>query len=215
MSDAPPGRALTGLTVASSESAWIRAGFRVTTRAASIGTVRIDLAGPDAGRGVVGWSFDDPPRAELLDGLPGPSVAPGDAPGAAHPNGIETVDHVVAFTPDLHRTVAALESAGLDLRRRREGPTGGGSARQAFFRVGEPILEVVEHPPRAREAADAGAPARLWGLALLAQDIDATALGAGPLLGDVRDAIQPGRRIATFTREAGLGLAVAVISPRR
>ena len=86
---------------------------------------------------------------------------------------------MVAFSPDLERTVAALEAAGLDLRRRREGPTGGGSARQAFFRVGEVILEVVEHPPQAREAGDADAPARLWGLALLAPDIDATARRGG------------------------------------
>ena len=117
----------------------------------------------------------------------------------------------MAFSPDLERTVAALEAAGLDLRRRREGPTGAGSARQAFFRVGEAILEVVEHPPQAREAGDAEAPARLWGLALLTPDIDATAAAAGDLIGAPKDAIQPGRRIATFTRDAALGAAVAVI----
>ena len=64
----------------------------------------------------------------------------------------------------------------------------------------------------AREAGDAEAPARLWGLALLTGDIDATAAATGTLLGDVRDAIQPGRRIATFSRDAELGAAVAVIS---
>jgi hypothetical protein len=74
---------------------------------------------------------------------------------------------------------------------------------------------VVEHPAQAREAGDPDAPARLWGLALLAPDIDATARHAGDLLGEVRDAIQPGRRIATFTRDAGLGVAVAVLSPGR
>ena len=100
----------------------------------------------------------------------------------------------------------------MDLRRRREGPTGAGSARQAFFRVGEAILEVVEHPPQAREAGDAEAPTRLWGLALLTPDMDATVDAAGDLIGSPKDAIQPGRRIATFTREAALGAAVAVIS---
>jgi hypothetical protein len=165
--------------------------------------------------GIRAWSFHVEVPAGSLDGLLSPGVAPPSEPGEEHPNGITAVDHVVAFSPDLDRTVAALESAGLDLRRRREGPTGGGSARQAFFRVGEAILEVVEHPPQAVEAGDPRAPARLWGLALLAPDLDATARHAGDLLGPVRDAIQPGRRIATFTRDAGLGVAVAVLSPRR
>ena len=110
---------------------------------------------------LLGWSFADPP-AGPLDGLPEPATAPAPEPGGAHPNGITAIDHVVAFSPDLERTVPALEAAGMDLRRRREGPTGAGSARQAFFRVGEAILEVVEHPPQAREAGDAEAPTRLW-----------------------------------------------------
>lgn len=206
---------LTGLTLATPESPWSHAGFDVAGGLMALGTVRVWLAGAGAGRGIAGWSFDDPPPAELLDGLPAPSAATGNAHAQAHPNGIEAVDHVVAFSPDLDRTVAALQSAGLDLRRRREGPTAGGSARQAFFRVGEPILEVVEHPPPALDADRPDAPARLWGVALLAPDIDATAARIGPALGAVRDAIQPGRRIASFKREAGLGLAVAVISPRR
>jgi hypothetical protein len=35
------------------------------------------------------------------------------------------------------------------------------------------------------------------------------------LLGDIRDAVQPGRRIATVRREAGLGVPVALMTPRR
>ena len=41
-----------------------------------------------------------------------------------------------------------------------------------------------------------------------------TAAALGPLLGEVRDAIQPGRRIGTIRREAGLGLPVAFLSAR-
>ena len=201
---------LTSLDLAADAGRWAAAGFAVDGGAVTLGAVRVELRGADAGRGLLGWSFAEVP-AGALDGLPAPAAAPAPEPGGAHPNGITAVDHVVAFSPDLERTVAALEGAGLDLRRRREGPTGGGSARQAFFRVGEVILEVVEHPPQAREAGDADAPARLWGLALLTADIEATAAAAGPLMGAVKDAIQPGRRIATFTREAGLGAAVAVI----
>ncbi len=206
-----PSPQLTSITLAADAQAWTAAGFAVEGDALTLGDVRVELRGTDAGRGLVAWSFARAPHGPL-DGLPEPGIAAPPEPGGPHPNGITGIDHVVAFSPDLERTVANLESAGLDLRRRREGPTGGGSARQAFFRVGQVILEVVEHPSQAREAGDPGAPARLWGLALLTPDIDATADAAGALMGDVRDAIQPGRRIATFTREAGLGAAVAVIA---
>ncbi|HYI37159.1 MAG TPA: VOC family protein [Thermoleophilaceae bacterium] len=201
---------LTSTALAADPDAWTAAGFTVESGSVTLGAVRIELRGADAGRGLLGWDFAAAPTGPL-DGLPEPGTATAPAPVGPHPNGITAIDHVVAFSPDLERTVPALEAAGLDLRRRREGPTGAGSARQAFFRVGEVILEVVEHPPQAREAGDVAAPARLWGLALLTPDIDATAAAAGALMGPVKDAIQPGRRIATFTREAALGVAVAVI----
>ena len=146
---------LTSIDLAADPGAWAAAGFAVAEDAVTLGAVRVHLRGADAGRGLLGWSFATPPSGSL-DGLPEPSAAPAPGPGGqAHPNGITAVDHVVAFSPDLERTVAALEAVGMDLRRRREGPTGAGSARQAFFRVGEAILEVVEHPPQAREAGDA------------------------------------------------------------
>lgn len=73
------------------------------------------------------------------------------------------------------------------------------------------ILEVVEHPPGTPAAEDAGAPSRFWGLAFLVEDLEASANHLGPLLGAPRDAIQPGRQIATVRREAGLGLPVALM----
>jgi len=88
-----------------------------------------------------------------------------------------------------------------------------GAERQAFFRLGEAILEVVEHPPGTRAAEDRDAPCRFYGLAFLVDDLDATARTLGPLLGEARDAVQPGRRIATVRREARLGLPVAFMPP--
>ena len=56
-----------------------------------------------------------------LDGLPTErSTAPLGEPAPVHPNGVTGIDHVVAFSPDLDRTTAALQAAGLDLRRIRE-----------------------------------------------------------------------------------------------
>jgi hypothetical protein len=130
-----------------------------------------------------------------------------------HPNGIAAIDHVVAMTPELPHTVAALEAAGLDLRRIREEPTPAGAPRQAFFRLGATILEVVQEPPEAIERAGGDHPAFLWGLALLAPDLEATVAALGEHVGEIRPAVQPGRRIATVRRSAGLGLPVALMSP--
>ncbi len=204
---------LTELTLAGAPERWRAAGFEPDGEELTVGAVRLRLAGEDAGRRIVRWALDGLRPADL-DGLPtepaaGPAPQPREAP---HPNGATRLDHLVAFSPDLDRTVAALESAGLDLRRIREGPTAAGAHRQAFFRVGEPILEVIEHPPGTDAAQDRDAPARFWGLAFVTEDIDATAAALGPLLGEVRDAIQPGRRIGTVRRDAGLGLPVAFMS---
>ena len=205
---APP--RLTELRLAAEPSAWKDGGFRVKGHEVVIGSVRLILEGTDAGRGVVGWSFAEAIPAGALDGLPDPAVRPAPEPGGDHPNGIAAVDHVVALTPDLERTVTALLGAGFDLRRRRGEPTATGQGPQAFFRAGDAVLEVVHH----ERAADSAATARLWGIALLAPDLDVTASRVGPAIGEVRGAVQPGRRIATFARGAGLGLPVAVLSPR-
>ena len=96
---------------------------------------------------------------------------------------------------------------------RDRGETPGGSTRQAFFRIGEPILEVVQAPEGTSVARNPDGPARLWGLAFLVADMDATASALGGLLGTPRDAVQPGRKIATLRPEAGLGPAIAFMTP--
>ena len=124
------------------------------------------------------------------------------------------IDHVVAMTPNLDRSVEALQAAGLDLRRIREQPTPAGAPRQAFFRLGEVILEVVQEPEDVLTARPDGAdgPARFWGMALLSEDIELTVEQLGEHASEIRAAVQPGRRIATLRRSAGLTVPVAVMS---
>ncbi len=148
-----------------------------------------------------------------LDGLPTRTTLAAAVEPDRHPNGAVRVDHVVVFSPSLDRTTAALEHAGLDLRRVRDAKLPGGGTRQAFFRLGEVILEVIQQPAPDGGAVDPSKPARLWGLAFMTDDLDATVAAAGDAFGPPRDAIQPGRRIATARREAGLGSAVAFITP--
>ena len=187
------------LDIADEPAAWSAVGFDVTGEACRVSRVDLRFAGTGPKRGVVGWTLGTEAAGE---------------PAPEHPNGVVRVDHVVMLSPDLDRTVAELESRGFDLRRRREGPTPGGSTRQAFFRAGEPILEVVQAPEGTSVARDPEGDARLWGLAFLVEDMDDAAKSLGDLLGRPRDAVQPGRRIATIRPEAGLGPAVAFMTPR-
>ena len=156
------------LTVADLPERWSALGFEVEGETCVVGDVRIRLAGPAAGRGLTGWSLRDVGGTEL-DGL---ATARSDrrppVEQLVHPNGVTGLDHVVAITPALERTVAALQGAGLDLRRIREEPTPAGAPRQAFFRLGANILEVVQEPAEAIERAGRDRPAFFWGLAFLA-----------------------------------------------
>jgi hypothetical protein len=202
------------IAVADEAAAWERAGFEVEGGVCVVGSVRFRLAGREAGSGVVAWSLRDVDSTEL-DGLPtSRSEQPPPAAAPAHPNGLTVLDHVVAISSDLDRTVAALEAAGLDLRRVREEPTPAGAPRQAFFRLGEVILEVVQEPAEATARAGGDRPAFFWGLAFAAPDLDASTAFFGEAASGPRQAVQPGRRIATLRRAAGLALPVALISPR-
>jgi hypothetical protein len=202
------------LRVGDAQESWVALGFEVDGDACVVGDVRIRLSGTDSGKGLTGWSLRDLGGAEL-DGLsttrsgrPSPAKAP------EHPNGITAIDHVVAISSDLDRTVAALQAADLDLRRVREEPTPAGAPRQAFFRLGAVILEVVQAPDEAIERTGGDRPAFFWGLAFVAPDLDATVAGLGDRVSEIRPAIQPGRRIATLRRAAGLTVPVALITPQ-
>jgi hypothetical protein len=204
------------LVLADSPERWSALGFELDGDRLQLGTVSLYLAGADAGRGIVSWTLSGASSTEL-DGLSTAlSAMSSREPRAAHPNGISAIDHVVAMTPALDRSVAALQHAGLDLRRIRDEPTPAGAPRQAFFRLGAEILELVQEPEHVIAARDGGAdrPVRLWGLALLAPELDRTVAALGEHVGEPRDAVQHGRRIATVKRSAGLAVPVALISPQ-
>ena len=200
------------LCIADEPDPWRAAGFTVEGDLCEVGGVRLRLEGSGRGRGIVAWSVRDVESLEL-DGLPTTASREPPAAGARHQNGVVSIDHLVVITPDLDRTTAALRDAGFALRRVREGPTPGGSPRQAFFRMGELILELVAAPAGTKIAADQDGPARLWGISFLVEELDHTAAALGDLLGEPRQAVQPGRRIATLRREAGLGPAIAFMTP--
>jgi hypothetical protein len=201
------------LTVADPAEAWRACGFAIEGDACAVGEVRIQFAPAGGAKGLISWSLRELETTEL-DGLAttqSDRALPEERP--LHPNGVTALDHVVAISSDLDRTVAALQAAGLDLRRIREEPTPAGAPRQAFFGLGESILEVVQAPAEAIERTGGDRPAFFWGLAFVAPDLDATVASLGGRAGEIRDAVQPGRRIATLRRSAGLSLPVALITP--
>lgn len=210
------------LVVADEPASWRAAGFQVEAELCEVGSVRIRLEGKGPMRGIVRWSLRDAGSLEL-DGLDSLRSDAPPAAGGRHPNGVVAIDHVVVMSPQLDRTVTALRAGGFDLRRMREGETPGGSVRQAFFRMAEVILEVVQAPKGVKLARNPEGPAgraggpeipsRLWGISFLVEDMDATAAALGDLLGTPRAAVQPGRRIATLRREAALGPAIAFMTP--
>ena len=127
--------------------------------------------------------------------------------GVEQPNGALELDHVVLMTDSIDRTSADVERVlGLSQRRIRETER----VRQAFHRFADTdeargcIVEVVER-------ADLSGTS-LWGLVVNVADLDAAVAAGAGLLGAPRDAVQPGRRIATVGRAAGLPLAVAFMS---
>jgi len=201
------------LTLSDDPERWESLGFTVTGDVCQIGTVSVRLKGAREGGGILGWSLRDIASTDL-DGLPTTrSHAPAPEAADTHPNGTVAIDHVVAMSPCFQRSVDALLAAGLELRRVREEPTPAGAPRQAFFRLGPEILELVQEPEEVVERAGGpDRPARLWGLALRVRDLGTSAELMGEHLGTVRPAVQPGRLIATVRRSAGLHVPLALMS---
>ena len=206
--------------MADDPAAWREVGFSVDDAGCCVvGTVVLRLDPAAAAGGVAAWTVRSAAtNGGDVDGLPtavtdGSDVdvdvdGGGSGAGPTHPNGAVAIDHLVVDTPDLPRTIAAIEALGLDLRRTRDGEAYGRPVRQAFFRMGEVVLEVVGPPDPSGEDR----PARFFGLAFTVTDLDAAAALLGDRLGEAKEAVQPGRRIATLRSAAGLRVPVALMS---
>jgi hypothetical protein len=214
------------LTVAGDPDIWRSIGLTVTDDGliplvgASIRIVEpVGSMGADGDRGIVGWALsgtipassvssvpEGGTHATEIDGLPTQFVDPATPAYAAHPIAASGLDHVVVLTSDLERTSEAITAAtGCELKRIREV----GTMRQGFHRVGRGglIVELVERP----DLPDG--PASFWGLVLIVDDLDAACeLIGADRISPPKDAVQPGRRIATVRGDVGLGLPVALMS---
>ncbi len=214
----PAGPVLVGLVVGDEPAAWRAAGFTVEDDEVRLGRLVLRLVGTSAGRGVLRWATD-PPVTSSCDGLqpaePAERPVATAAAGAeatphtpAHRNGVVALDHVVVATDDLERTTETLGDLGLQPRRTVVGIRGDGDDELAyrFFLMGTCVLELVGPT---RPAGDG--PARFSGLAFTSTSLEEL----GGLAGEPRDAVQPGRRIATLRGEPlGVSVPLAFLSPR-
>lgn len=194
---------IASLVVADPPDLWRDLGFVVDDGACWVSGTCHQLGAAGSGvaawtlRGVVGVS-----EIPLADG-----VAPETQPTPTHPNQVIALDHVVVVTPDLARTTGAFVGAGIPLRRTRDAGTSARPITQAFFRLGETILEIVGSP-----ATSSAGEARVYGLAYTVTDLDLTCAFLGDRLRPARDAVQPGRRIATLDRAVGSSVPLAFMS---
>ena len=141
----------------------------------------------------------DPAFDSTLDGIAMASVIESIQPVASP----LSVDHLVLNTDDLDRTCAEVgRVTGFELKRIRDA----GGFRQGFHRLGRGglIIEVVDRPGVLEP--------QWWGFVITVDDLDAFVDSAGGLVGTPREAVQPGRWIATVSRDAGLGTPVAFMS---
>lgn len=198
------------LTVAGDPDAWRSIGLTVTDDGwiPLMGTLlRVVPPVGDSPPGLISWAWSGIEPTNLISGLTTEVVEPPAPLYAEHELGALGLDHVVVFTFDLEMSSTGITRAtGCEQRRVRDL----GTIRQGFHRAGRGglIIEVVQHPDADKFETS------LWGVVLNVEDLDA----AYDTLGDDRmsapkDAVQPGRRIATIKQDVGLGTSVALMTP--
>lgn len=194
------------LVVGDEPAVWESLGFSVDGGRCRVGHVDV-VFDPSVGKGIRKWTLvgEGP---DSIDGIPTAWSPSGVEASGAHPNGIFEIDHVVLTSPDHQRTIDVLEALGIPARRQRETGTYGSPMLQTFFRLGQPILELIGPKEPMGDTA-----ARFFGLAFTSQDMELTAKAMGDALHPSKDAVQPGRRIATLDKAAGSTIGIAVMSP--
>ncbi len=195
------------IVVGDTGSSWTRAGFAVHDDMVSIGATTVHLAGGEQD-GIIGVGIDGVDGA--VDGL-ACDAALVRTDSEPHPNLVSAIDHLVAMSPSMARTTDALAAVGVAIRRQRSFSADGEARRQAFFWLGDVILELV-----GRDDHEGPGPARFWGLAMSCDDLDAAGALLGDHLGPPKPAVQEGRTIATLrTSELGISVPIALMTPHR
>jgi len=193
------------LRVGDDVAQWQAAGFTASDHAIRIGNTAI-VFDPQAKPGIQAACISG-----IHDSVAGLAIDPDPHPlpePCEHPNGITRIDHLVVLTSAVGSTSQALRSNGLDRRRTRRFELNGQTRRQDFFWLGDVIVEVAGPDSDQPEGK-----ASYWGLALEADDFEATLAFLGSRARAPRPAVQQGRLIAGIeTGELGITTELAVMS---
>jgi hypothetical protein len=180
-----------------------------------VGHVRLRFHPGAEAHGILAWTLAGMPDEAVTD-VDGLETRHGEPPSlgglaASHLLGVTNIDHLVVMTPDVDRTVTAVQQrVGLPLRHTREGEAYGRKMRQAFFRMGEVVLEVVGPP----EPDPADRTATFFGLAFTVMSLDEAIDFIGrDRVSEPKPAVQNDRWICTVRSAAGLAVPLALMSP--
>ena len=185
---------------------WDHLGFNIEDNRCRIGTT--DVVFREGQPGIHAWALRDA-QPSNFGCIPTKYVeSPIPERALVHANGSSDIHHVVLMVPDFERGRSALIDAGVVVSPGKAF----GSADKQLLRsaptMGDFELELI-----GPEKEDGSPSWDLWGLVIAVEDIDVTAELLGDLLGNVKTAVQPRRRIATVSKSAGLGVAIAFLGP--
>lgn len=200
--------ALAEIRIAADPAGWVRLGLtQAADGSIQVGTIRLRFVDGDGG--VVAWGLDGLPAEHAgvteIDGLPTYAAPAPVGPPPSNEMHAVGFDHLIVTTSSLDRTCQAIgDITGEAIKRIREI----GEIRQGFHRLGEAVIEVVESPKVTLDHAGFG------GLVINVADLDGLCERLGEdVVSPAKNAVQPGRRIASVRQPVGLGLAVALMSP--
>ncbi len=218
-----PRAQLAALQIADPPEAWRALGFTVSEDGVVVlGGVEL---WPDAtGRGITGWTLGASRCTTMSTACPPASPPTRRRPRPDIPTAALGLDHVVVTTPDFDRTATALQEAGIPLRRVRPDDAGAGWG-------GPSRRRARGAPTRGRRCGRgfAGSDRPSWGSSRRRPCRPGPPGSGGSswsspiwppcapdwrrIVGEIRDAVQPGRRIAALDRAAGLSPRIAFMDP--
>ena len=204
------------LLIADEPDRWAALGFTVDGGRCQLGGVRLAFTGPEPGRGIVGWSLRGVASTRARRAADD-AVRSGRRSAPRQRARRTACSRSITSSRSHRRSSAACgrsQAAGLDLRRVREEPTPAGAPRQAFFRLGEVILEVVAGARGGRRARRrGGAAGALLGPRAARRGARAHGRAAGRARGpDARGGAAGPAASPPLRRSAGLTVPLALMS---
>lgn len=200
---------LVELVIGGSVEPWKNIGFTVEEHRVHVADV--DIVSDGFAPGIHSWTFiADRDDQFLLDGIPTTltsSPRPMRSESRMCGELVVALDHVVINTDDLERTCAVIaQQLDAPLRRIRDAGKG---MRQGFHRIDNTVIEVVSAPGMNLHGAS------LWGFVPVVVDLSSVATHLGPdVMSGPKPAVQDGRLIATVRPAVGLGVPLALMTPR-